>query len=317
MVIAALSGPLPAAYEPNVERAVVVLERMGFRVRRAPLLEVGRSRWWSAAAPAQIADELNGLLRDPEVRAIVASAGGQTVLGYLDLIDVEAIRADPKPILGYSDISLLHLALYARTGLVGFHGDMAVPGFGGHWQSAPPVRRADLEQLYVRLLTGTEAIGALPANSSWECWRPGRAEGRLIGGVVNRIALVQATRFALPLEQFDGAVLFWEELGGLASHVWSYLQVLRHAGILDRISGMVVGVPHEIAGLGPDASPTLREIVLDVLGGRDIPVLGNVDFGHAGPNLPMPVGVRVGLDAGQRSLSLLEPAVALGSRQQT
>ncbi|MFD4656357.1 LD-carboxypeptidase [Kitasatospora sp. NPDC058444] len=52
---------------------------------------------------------LNGLLRDPEVRTIVASDGGQTALGYLDLIDVEAIRADPKPILGYSDISLLHL----------------------------------------------------------------------------------------------------------------------------------------------------------------------------------------------------------------
>ncbi|WP_370369892.1 LD-carboxypeptidase [Catenulispora sp. GP43] len=104
---------------------------MGFRVRRAPLLEVGRSRWWSAAAPAEIAGELNALLRDPEVRAIVASDGGQTVVCYLDLIDVEAIRADPKPILGYSDLSLLHLAMYARTGLVGFHADMAAPGFRG------------------------------------------------------------------------------------------------------------------------------------------------------------------------------------------
>ncbi|MGO4748613.1 LD-carboxypeptidase, partial [Streptomyces sp. 2MCAF27] len=77
-------------------------------------------------------------------------------------------------------------------------------------------------------------------------------------------------------------------------------------------AGMVVGVPHAIDGLGtgaPDASPTLREIVLDVLGDRDIPVLGNVEFGHAGPNLPMPVGIRVSLDAQQRTLSLLEPAV--------
>lgn len=130
VVIASLSGPLPAAYEPNVEQTVVVLERMGFRVRRAPLLEVGRRHWWSAATPTEIAGELNGLLRDPEVRAIVASDGGQTALGYLDLIDVEAIRADPKPILGYSDISLLHLVLYARTGLVGFHADMAVPASG-------------------------------------------------------------------------------------------------------------------------------------------------------------------------------------------
>ncbi|MFG2132344.1 LD-carboxypeptidase [Streptomyces sp. NPDC048751] len=309
VVIASLSGPLPAAYGPNIEQTVVVLERMGFRVRRAPLLEVGRRHWWSAATPAEIAGELNGLLRDPEVRAIVASDGGQTALGYLDLIDVEAIRADPKPIVGYSDISLLHLVLYSRTGLVGFHADMAVPGFGGHWQSAPVARQAELEKLYSRLLTGTEAIGALPASPSWECWRPGRVEGRLIGGVINRIVLAQATRFALPLEWFDGAVLFWEEMGGLASHVWSYLQVMRHCGILDRISGMVVGVPREISGLEPGASPTLPEIVLDVLCDRDIPVLGNVEFGHAGPNLPMPVGIRVGLDAQQRTLSLLEPAV--------
>ncbi|WP_405775629.1 hypothetical protein [Streptomyces sp. NBC_00859] len=161
--------------------------------------------------------------------------------------------------------------------------------------------------LYSTLLTGTEPIGALPAGPSWECWRAGRTEGRLLGGVINRIALNQATRFALPLERFDGAVLFWEEAGGHASHVWSYLQVLRHAGILDRICGMVVGIPAAIEGLdSPEGSPPLRETVLDALGDRDrdIPVLGN-----AGPNLPLPVGTRVALDAQLRTLSLLEPAV--------
>lgn len=309
-MVASLSGPLDARYVPDLERAVTVLERMGFRVRLAPLLKAGEKHWWSAARPEEIAEELNVLLRDPEVRAIVAHDGGQTALGYLDLIDIEAITADPKPILGYSDISLLHLVLHARTGLVGFHADVATPGLGGHWQAASAARRAELERLYSTLLTGTEAIGALPATPSWECWRAGRAEGRLIGGVINRIVLNQATRYALPLERFDGAVLFWEEMGGHASHVWSYLQVLRHAGILDRIAGMVVGVPYAIDGLGtPEASPTLPEIVLDVLGDRDIPVLGNVEFGHAGPNLPMPVGIRVALDAQQRTLSLLEPAV--------
>ncbi|OKI08091.1 muramoyltetrapeptide carboxypeptidase [Streptomyces sp. CB02923] len=309
VVIASLSGPLDIDRVPDLERSVAVLERMGFRVRRAPLLEAGRHHWWSAAPPAEIAEEFNALLRDPEVRAIIAHDGGQTVLGYLDLIDVDAITADPKPILGYSDISLLHLVLHARTGLVGFHADLATPGLGGAWQAAPAARRAELERLYTALLTGTEAIGALPVSPSWECWRAGRTEGRLIGGVLNRIVLAQATRFALPLERFDGAVLFWDEMGGQAAHVWSYLQVLRHRGILDRISGMVVGVPREIGGLGAHGSPTLPEIVLDVLGDRDIPVLGNVEFGHAGPNLPMPVGIHVGLDAQQRKLSLLEPAV--------
>jgi muramoyltetrapeptide carboxypeptidase len=310
VVIASLSGPLNAVYEPDLDHAVVVLERMGFRVRRAPLLEAGRHHWWSAATPAEIAAELNALLRDPEVRAIIAHDGGQTAFGYLDLIDLEAIAADPKPILGYSDISLLHLVLYARTGLVGFHADLATRGLGAYWQAAPATRQAALEKLYSTLLTSTEPIGALPAGPSWECWRAGRAEGRLIGGVINRIVLTQATPYALPLEWFDGAVLFWEEAGGLASYVWTYLHVLRHCGILDRISGMVVGIPDAIDGFEtPDASPTLPEIVLDVLGNRDIPVLGNVEFGHAGPNLPMPVGIRVALDAKQRTLSLLEPAV--------
>ncbi|MCX5265703.1 LD-carboxypeptidase [Streptomyces sp. NBC_00199] len=310
VVVASLSGPLHAVDEPALEQAVVVLERMGFRVRRAPLLAGRRQRWWSAARPAEIAEELNALLRDPEVRAITAHDGGHTALGYLDLIDFEAITADPKPILGFSDISLLHLVLYARTGLVGFHTDLATPGLGGHWQRATAARQAELEGLYSTLLTSTEPIGALPATPTWECWRAGRTEGRLIGGVINRIVLNQATPYALPLEWFDGAVLFWEEAGGLAAHVWSYLQVLRHAGILDRISGMVVGIPDGIDGLdSPHASPTLRQIVLDVLGDRDIPVLGNVEFGHAGPNLPMPVGIRVALDAQQRTLSLLEPAV--------
>ncbi|MFF9352478.1 LD-carboxypeptidase [Streptomyces sp. NPDC014734] len=310
VVIASLSGPLDVDRVPALERSVAVLRRLGFRVRRAPLLEAGRHHWWSAAPPAEIAAEFNGLLRDPEVRAIIAHDGGQTVLGYLDLIDVDAITADPKPVLGYSDISLLHLVLYGRTGLVGFHADLATPGLGGAWQAAPAARRAELEKLYSTLLTGTEAIGALPAGPSWECWRAGRTEGRLIGGVLNRIVRAQATRFALPLESFDGAVLFWEEMGGRASWVWSDLQVLRHCGILDRISGMVVGVPCGIGGLGTSgASPNLPEIVLDVLGDRDIPVLGNVEFGHAGPNLPMPVGIRVGLDARRRTLSLLEPAV--------
>ncbi|MEV0280419.1 LD-carboxypeptidase [Streptomyces sp. NPDC050610] len=311
MVIAALSGPLDAAHVRGLEQAEATLKHMGFRVRRAPLLEAGRRHWWSSAPAAEIAGELNGLLRDPEVRAVIAHDGGQTVLGYLDLIDTEAIKADPKPILGYSDISLLHLVLYSRTGLVGFHADLATPGLGEAWQAAPAARRQVLEDLYTTLLTGgSEAIGMLPAGPSWECWRAGRAEGPLIGGVLNRIMRTQATRFALPLEWFDGAVLFWEEMGGEASWVWSDLQVLRHCGILDRIAGMVVGVPRAIGGLGsPDASPSLPEIVLDVLGDRDIPVLGNVEFGHAGPNLPMPVGIRAGLDAGQRTLALLEPAV--------
>ena len=101
---------------PLFERGVETIERMGFVVRVSPLVDVERSWWWAAAPPAEVAEEFNRHLRDPEVRAIFSLTGGRMTLSYLDLIDVEAVRADPKPVLGMSDISALHLALHARTG---------------------------------------------------------------------------------------------------------------------------------------------------------------------------------------------------------
>jgi muramoyltetrapeptide carboxypeptidase len=91
--------------------------------------------------------------------------------------------------------------------------------------------------------------------------------------------------------------------------VWNDLHALRHAGVFDRIAGMVVGTPTDVTPTdgGPEA---LREIVLDVIGDRDFPVLAHVDFGHSSPNLPFPIGVRAEVDADTLTLSLLEPAVA-------
>ncbi|WND33007.1 LD-carboxypeptidase [Streptomyces sp. BB1-1-1] len=314
VVVTALSGQLAPGEEPLLARGVAILERMGFRVRVSPLVDPAQNRWWASGTPAEQADELNALLRDPEVRAIIAHTGGQATIGYLDLIDLDAIRADPKPIIGYSDISLLHMALYAQTGLVGFHADIATHGFGSDWYTlGDEARRFELVDLYTRVLTKAEAPGALPAKEAWETWRPGSAQGPLFGGLLNRLVLLQATPFAPAPERFEGAVLFWEELRRPVSRIWNDLHTLRLSGVLDRIAGMVVGIPTEITpheGGGQRAD--LRDVVLDVLGRRDIPVLAQVDFGHASPNLPLPIGVRAHLDADDRTLSLIEPAVVEG-----
>jgi muramoyltetrapeptide carboxypeptidase len=311
VVVTALSGGLEPGEEPLLARGVEIIERMGFRVRVSALVAADRRRWWAAATPQDIADEFNGLLRDPEVRAIVSHTGGRVALSYLDLIDLEAVRADPKPILGYSDISVIHLALHARTGLVGMHADFATHGFGGNWYDfGDEDRRRQLIDLYARVLTGGEAPGRLPPGGQWECWRSGRARGRLVGGVLNRLVRIRATPYSLGPAHFDGAILFWEEVATSTATVWNDLHALRHAGVFDRIAGMVVGTPTDVAPAdgGPD---TLREVVLDVIGDRDFPVLGQVDFGHTAPNLPMPIGVAAEVDADALSLSLGEPAVTL------
>ena len=310
VAVAALSGGLDPDEAPLLAPGTKIIEQMGFAVRLSALVAPDRRWWWSAASPQETADELNSLLRDPQVRAIFSLTGGRMVLSYLDLIDLDAIRADPKPILGFSDISVLHLALYARTGLIGMHADIVTHGFGGGWGDlADDERREQLFDIYSRVLTSDKPAGTLPAGAEWECWRPGRARGPLVGGMLNRLLRVQATRFAVSPAQLDGAILFWEEAFTSTSVIWTDLHALRHAGVLDRIAGMVVGAPDMVEPTegGPD---TLREVVLDVIGDRDIPILGNVNVGHMTPNVPMPVGVTAELDADALTLALLEPAVA-------
>ena len=311
VAVVATSGGLEKDEAPLLERGVETLERMGLVVRVSPLVDLDRSWWWAAAPPTEVAEEFNRHLRDPEVRAIFSLTGGRMTLSYLDLIDIEAVRADPKPVLGMSDISALLLALHARTGLVSLHSDLVTFGFG-EWNEIDDARRDQLADLYFRVLTEDAPIRPLPPGGRWESWRSGRAEGPLIGGMLNRLVRVQATSSALSSELFDGAILFWEEAFTSTSVIWNDLHVLRQAGVLDRISGMVVGTPFDVEATPPGPG-SLRDVVLEVVGERDIPVLGDVDIGHAGPNLPMPLGVRAEMDADARTLSLLEPVVTASS----
>jgi muramoyltetrapeptide carboxypeptidase len=194
---------------------------------------------------------------------------------------------------------------------VSLHSELVTYGFG-EWNESEDSRRTQLADIYLRVLTSDRAAGPLPPGGG-ECWRSGRAQGPLIGGLLNRLIRVQATPYALSPERFDGAILFWEEVGTSTSVVWNDLHVLRIAGVLDRISGMIVGRPSDVEVTTPGPN-TLREVVLDVVGERDIPVLGHVDIGHAGPNLPMPLGIRGAVDADALTLALLEPVVTTAGR---
>ncbi|MEF3404960.1 S66 peptidase family protein [Agromyces sp. CCNWLW203] len=306
VAVAALSGGLDADEEPLFRRGVAELGGLGFDVKISPLVEIGRHWWWGAATPTELANEFNRLLRDPETRAIFALTGGRMTLSYLDLIDYAAVEADPKPVVGFSDIDAVLLALHSRTGLVGVHGDLVTYGYG-EWQEAGAERRQELADVSSRLLTSTSPVGLLPSGHDWDSWRGGHVVGPLIGGLLNRLVRLQATPFALSPERFDGAILFWEEVNTSTSMIWNDLHLLRHAGILDRIAGMVVGPVADIEVT--EGGPGLREIVLDVLGDRDVPVLANLEIGHNPPNLLLPLGVRAQLDADAATLSLLESAV--------
>lgn len=311
VAIAALSGPRSDLRRDQLDAAVAALSGLGYRVRVTPLVESGGNRFWRAAPPEAQAAELNALLNDPEVRAIIPFAGGNATSGYLDRIDYDAVRRDPKPLLGFSDVTALHLALHSRTGLVGMHADFA-PGLGGRFWDASPQRHQVVLDLLHGLLSGAVTDVSLPAENTWETWNPGRATGRLVGGLLDRLINVEASPFKLAPATWDRAVFFWEDVGRNLGHVWNQLHVLRMSGVFDRIGAMVVGIPLdvELPVAAPGGKATVRDVVLDVLADYDFPVLAGVDFGHTGPNLPMPIGALASVDATARELRLLESPVA-------
>lgn len=307
IAVSALSGGHETEVIAEYDRGVAEIEAMGFRVRASALTHVSKAWWWGAAPPADVGREFTDLFADPEVRAIWSLLGGRFALSYLDAIDYDVIAANPKPLIGMSDISVLDLAIHATTGLVTFHADSLIFGVS-EWQDLPGDGRARQCEAYRRVLTSTEPIGALPALSEWESWRAGRAEGPLIGAMLNRFVKVQASRWAVAPDAFDGAILFLEDYNTPTINVWNDLQVLRLAGAFERIAGLIIGPVDGISVL-EGTTQTLREVVDDVVGDRDIPILANVNCGHSGPNVPLPLGVRAAVDADALTIELVEAAV--------
>jgi muramoyltetrapeptide carboxypeptidase len=306
--VAALSSALETEYLEGYRRGVSEVEALGFRVEAAPLTDVAKAYWWAAAPPADVGRELTELFLDPDVKAIWALTGGRFTLSFLDALDYDAIAANPKPLVGMSDIDVLNMAIHSRTGLVTFHADNVAFGTSD-WNTLSETDHARQAEAYRRVLTSIEPIGTLPALTTWETWRSGRAEGRLIGGMLNRLIKLQASPHHFAPERFDGAILFFEDYNTPSINIWNDLQVLRLGGVFERIAGLLVG-PTEGISILEGTTQSFRDVVLDAVGERDIPVLANMNFGHSGPNTPLPLGVRAAVDADARTVALVEGAVS-------
>lgn len=306
--VIAPSFPLLPEWQDQYERGKRILGEMGFSVKEGRTM--GLRRWWAAGTPEDQAADINAMFLDPEVKAIIAHAGGFPAMSVLDHIDYAAVREHPKPFLGMSDITLYHLAFFARCGLVGFHTDVLTHGMGGSWYHLDAPRRAYLLRLYRQILTSTEPVGSIERTAMWECWREGHACGSLIGGCLKRITALAATPYFPPLEAFEGAILFWEEIG---RDIWDLsidLHILRHLGIFDRIAGMLIGkltwINQSFEGI---EYPTVREMVFDVVGNYHFPIMANVDFGHGIANIPLPIGIKASFDGKLGAITLNEAPV--------
>jgi muramoyltetrapeptide carboxypeptidase len=254
-------------------------------------------RAYLAGSDAERSADLQRMLDDPAVAAVFCARGGFGAQRVVPLLDLTPLRRRPKPVVGYSDATAILSAL-AGAGVVGIHGPMVA---------------ADMTRgLSARSIAHLERLLTDPAYR-WElevpvCLRPGRARGRLAGGCLSVLVTTLGTPWA---PDFDGAVVFLEDV-----HEWPYrldrlLTHLRQSGCLDRAAGVVFGTLEACRPLD-GVSPV--DVVADLFADAPYPVALGLPAGHTNAetnvhNLALPLGVEVELDAEAGRLVAAEAAV--------
>ena len=289
-------APAGPADPERVESCRRRLEGLGFRV--VIPRDLFRRERYLGGTDDERADELNVAIRDPESRAIFPVRGGYGLMRILGRLDYRAIRDDPKVITGYSDLTALHLAIARHSRVITFHSPMPQSSLyrddGDHAYAWSSFWRSVRGEGFAE---GGRAI-ELPKD------RPtpirlvgGRATGRLVGGNLTLIGSTLGTPYAL---EAAGNILVVEDTGEAPYRVDRLFAQLRLAGVLDQVSGLLVGTFDETDAKGVD------EVVRDHCSGLKVPVIANFPIGHTPSNATFPHGGLAEFDADAGSVRLRE-----------
>ena len=268
-------------------------------------VELGRSSYrrhgYLCGSDEERLTELNDFLRRPDVKMIVAARGGYGILRILDQVDYAAAARHPKLVVGYSDITALHFALYKHSGLPGLSGPMVAV----EWHDPDPAS----EKLFWELAQGgTPAPVVGPRGEALVPLRTGSAEGVLLGGNLAMVVRLIGTPYLPPLE---GAILFLEDVGEEPYRIDAMLAQLRLAGILDRLGGLIFGAFTDWQPEQGTPTLSLDDVIGDYARRLSIPVVSGLVYGHFPVKNTIPVGVRARLEVTSEgaSLAVLEPVV--------
>lgn len=266
----------------------------------------GRKQGYLGGTDEQRATELNQLFGDPKVKAIFPVRGGYGLTRILDKLDYEALRKNPKIITGYSDLTALHLAIAKKCHLVTFHAPMPMRDLKN--DEKEPNRFAGSS--FRRALLGSSyPVGQIgytidvPADYQPQMLAGGKARGRLLGGNLTLICSTLGTPYAI---QPEGAILFIEDVNEAPYRVDRSLSQLRLAGVLDKISGLVVG---SFSTKTPEEGKDIDRVIKDYFGKARYPVITHFPVGHIPLNATLPHGGLVELDGEKAVLKVLENPV--------
>ncbi len=311
------SSPATVTAKKRYERAKDFLQAKGFNLLEGNL--TGKKDFYRSGSIKERAHEFNALISDPNVKCIISSIGGMNSNSLLPYIDYAQLKKTPKIIIGYSDVTALLLGIYARTGLVTYYGPAIVASFG----ELPPY--VDMmfdyfEQMSIEPKTAPYTLPTPPVWTdeyiNWETQdcskkavdnklvtlQSGKATGRLIGGNLNTMQGIWGTPYMPQIH--EGDILFIEDSLKDCATIERSFSLLKLSGVFDRIGGLILGKHELFDDCGSKRKP--YEILQEVMGNVNFPVLAEFDCCHTHPMLTLPIGCQATLDADNQTLTIQE-----------
>lgn len=281
----------PAKNDVNTQ----LLRDMGLKVEIAPHAfdEYG---YLAGTDEDRLAD-LNDAIRDPNIKAIIATRGGKGAYRIADGMDFAALNKNPKLLIGFSEITILHMAILKHCGIAGIH--------GAPWDAETFGQKTAESFVRAAFTTKTIIIKTNPDEPTKELTTHGKVTGRLIGG--NQDSIATAAGWASP--SFEGAILLLEAFNMRLGHIDRQLTMLMNSRALRGVTGVVVG---QYTDCDSDATTqgdwTYIDVLRDRLDKLGVPILGGLSTGHGKHPLAVPIGTIATLDADAGVLQIA-PAV--------
>jgi muramoyltetrapeptide carboxypeptidase len=311
------SSPITYLCPKRFESAKKYLQNKGFKLIEGNL--TGKYDYYRSGSIKERAAELNDLIRNPEIKCIMSTTGGMNSNSILPYIDYDEFRRNPKIIIGYSDVTAILLAIYAQTGISTYYGPALVASFG----ELPPFVDSTYKYFqevimdkskipYVfetpkywtdeRINWETQDRSKEKRENKWITVYEGTTRGRVIGGNLNTIQGIWGSKYMPEIK--DGDILFIEDCLKDSATLERSFSFLKVNGVLDRISGIILGKHELFDHLKTGKKPF--EILLEVLGDKKLPFITDFDCCHTHPMMTMPIGCAIELDATNKKVTIIE-----------
>jgi len=297
-----LVTPASSITKVQLEETVHKLTNLGYRVyyQDSVLDEYG----YLAGKDTERAAEIMHMFSNKEVDAVLCVRGGYGAIRILDLLDYDLIKQNPKLLLGYSDITALHAAIYKKTGLVSFHSPMGVSDFNSFSINAFIQVVAEANANYKYNYKREENTVGNPEFDTYTI-SSGVAEGELSGGNISVLDSIIGTVYE---PDFKDKLVYLEEIEEKTYKVDKMLFHLLAATNLKQASGIVLGVFKD-CNVNEEPGISLRQALDDLLKPLNIPIAYGLPFGHINNKITIPFGIKARMNANEATLELLEKAV--------